>query len=152
MRLSELFEDSTAVADQQFNMAWQNMKNSIPQEYHGKVQSTARDYMVRGESPSDALSLARTSVLPANITTQSNTQITTKPKPKTAKDISRVSKSGKRWGNQHYSDPSQAGGIRGALHKSSPQNLVRKTAANVSKEVGDLLDIEKAFNSGKSKR
>lgn len=64
MKLSELFEDTAANTDQAFNMAWQNIRSSIPANYRSKVQGKARELMNKGESPSDALSLARTAVVP----------------------------------------------------------------------------------------
>ena len=149
MKLSELFEDTAATTDQAFNMAWQNIRSSIPANYRSKVQGKARELMNKGESPSDALSLARTAVVPADsmATTKQQNVPTQQAKPKaTKKDAERYSKrTGKRWGNQYYKDPAKSGGIKGAVARNTPQALIKKGAQWVDQEVGDAMDIGKAL-------
>ena len=153
MRLSELYEN-TGQEDLKFQMAWQNKQQSIPVADRNEVHRVARYHVQRGESPSDAISNAWDIIKAKKYNTEPKKQKVQMPKPelKKAKELGRVSKSGKKWGNQYYSDPAQAGGIKGAIAKASPKALARKAVDKVDKEVGDVFDIEKAFTKGKDKR
>ena len=160
MRLSELFEDAdTAQKERAFQDAWTAAgpmlkAKGIPPAYYGKVQSRAHELAISyKQDVDDAISTAA-SEIGAKVAPKkagvSTPQVKTPVKK--AKDLSRVSKSGKRWGNQYYSDPASSGGIKGAIAKASPKAIAQKGLDKVDKAVGDVFDIEKAFTKGKDKR
>ena len=165
MRLSELYEDDNAQKERQFQMAWVSNQPSlaardIPPAYYGNVKSRAHELMNLGMDVDDSINTAASEVgkkLRQRTQAKSAQQAKREPKQKTAttttKTPDRTSKrTGKKWGNQYYSDPASAGGIKGAMAKASPKALARKAADKVDKEVGDLLDIEKAFSGNKKRR
>ncbi len=159
MRLSELFEDAEASRKERtFQAAWASAgpvlkAKNVPPTYYGKVQSRAHElFMSFGMEVDDSISTASSEI---GAKVQTPTVKTTTPTQKTAnksKDLSKVGKSGKRWGNQYYSDPASAGGIKGAMGKASPKAIATKAVDKVDKAVGDVFDIEKAFAKGKDKR
>ena len=160
MRLSELYEDAeTSQKERQFQDAWTAAgpmlkAKGIPPAYHGKVQSRAHELAISyKQDVDDAISTAASEVGAKLSTKQAGVSKAQARTPaKKSKDISKVSKSGKRWGNQYYSDPASAGGIKGAMAKASPKALAKKGLDKVDKAVGDVFDIEKAFAKGADKR
>jgi len=160
MRLSELFEDAeTSAKERQFQDAWTAAgpmlkARGIPPQYYGKVQSRAHELAISyKQDVDDAISTAASEVgSKISAKSQATTTQRIQTPAKKTKDISKLSKSGKRWGNQYYSDPAQAGGIQGAVAKASPKAIAKKAVAKVDKEVGDVFDIEKALAKGKDKR
>lgn len=165
MRLSELFEDTAAKTDQAFNMAYQNIRSSIPAEYRSRVQSKARELMNKGESPSDALSLARTAVIPSSnsrATTNPPTHTVPTPKSDYADRLRKDAMGRSLKHDRYYAQPSKStttrskllpksGNISQALSKASPKVIAKKAGAKISKELGDLLDIERAFSTNRNK-
>ena len=159
MRLSELFEDAdTAAKERAFQDAWTAAgpmlkAKGIPPSYYGRVQSRAHELAISyKQDVDDAISTAASEIGAKTKTPNVQTTAPTKTPAKKAKDLTRVNKSGKRWGNQYYSDPASSGGIKGALAKASPKAIAKKGLDKVDKAVGDVFDIEKAFTKGKDKR
>ena len=165
MKLSELFEDTVAQADQAFNMAYQNIRSSIPAEYRSRVQSKAREFMNKGESPSDALSLARTAVIPSDknsatpkFSAQTAATPTSDPADRLRKDAMGRSLKHDRYYAQRNRDPASRGrllpkssSVGQALSKATPKAIAKKAGDKISKELGDLFDIERAFSSNRNK-
>ena len=154
MRLSELYEDAeTSQKERQFQDAWTAARpmlqaRGIPPAYYGKVQSRAHELAISyKQDVDDAISTAA-SELSAKVAKQQKAP-TQQANPKaTKKDAERYSKrTGKRWGNQYYKDPADSGGIKGAIAGNTPQALIKKGAQAVDKEVGDAMDIGKAFKT-----
>jgi len=159
MKLSELFEDAeTSQKEREFQDAWTAARpmlqaKGIPPGYYGKVQSRAHELAISyKQDVDDAISTAASEV-GAKVGQKSNVP-TQQAKPQaTKKDIERYSKrTGKRWGNQYYKDPASSGGVKGALAKASPKRLAKKAIDKVDKEMGDLLDIDKAFTTLNQRR
>jgi hypothetical protein len=158
MRLSDLFEDAeTSQKERQFQDAWTAAgpmlkAKGIPPAYYGRVQSRAHELAISyKQDVDDAISTAA-SEMGAKISKKS--QVPTSQQTQKSKEItpySKQSRSGKRWGNQYYSDPAKSGGVKGALAKASPKAIAKKAVDKVDNELGDLFDIEKAL-SGNSKR
>ena len=155
MRLSELFEDAKAEKERKFQMAWVSNQPSlaardIPPAYYGNVKSRANELMKMGMDVDDSITTAASEVskkLRQRAQSKSAKQVKQAPKkkPTTPTRPDRTSKSGKKWGNQYYSDPASSGGIKGALAKSSPKALAKRAAAKVDQEIGDMMDIDKVF-------
>ena len=154
MRLSELFEDAeTARKERAFQDAWTAAgpmlkAKGIPPAYYGKVQSRAHELAISyKQDVDDAISTAA-SEIGAKIAKKSSVP-TQQVKPKaTKKDIERYSKrTGKRWGNQYYKDPASSDGIAGAIAKASPQAIAKRAIKKADQELGDLMDIDKAFTT-----
>ncbi len=158
MRLSELFEDDAGKKEREFQMAWVSAQHllkakGIPPGSYGRVQGRAHDlFVTMGMEIDDAISTAASEIAAKDSATRTAPATKSAKPAKKSDSLSRVNKSGKKWGNQYYSDPSQAGGIKGALAKASPKALAMKAVDKVDKEVGDVFDIEKAFAKGKDKR
>lgn len=164
MRLSELYEDANAQKEREFQMAWVSNQPSlaardIPPAYYGNVKSRAHELMNLGMEVDDSINTAASEVgkkLRQRAQTKTAQQAKQAPKQKTAtttKTPDRTSKSnGKKWGNQYYSDPAQSGGIKGAMTKVSPKAIAKKAVDKVDNEIGDLLDIEKAFSGNRKRR
>lgn len=149
MRLSE-FTNNDEI---KLQMAWQNKLSSIPVQHRNEVYRLALRHMQRGESPSDAISNAW------DITKEKHRGAGTPgiPEPKRSDDKmhkrldtkpDRVSKkSGKKWGNQYYSDPSNSDGISGAIARNRPTAIAKRAGKAASNYVGNKMDIGKAFQS-----
>jgi len=162
MRLSELYEDASQEKERQFQMAWVSNQASlaardIPPAYFGNVKSRAHELMTLGMDVDDSINTAASEVgkkLRQRSQAKSDRQAKQAQTPKTAtKTPDRTSKrTGKKWGNQYYSDPAKSGGIKGAMAKASPQALAKKAVDKVGNELGDLMDIEKAFSGNKKRR
>ena len=165
MRLTEIFEDNNPRKEVEFDMAWHNKKDAIPQKYHSKVRTLAQTQLARDESPSDAISTAWD-------ITKSQLQKQDKTKQKSAtvqKDNSpsadrvRQDALGRNLKHDRYYRPSDAkvvsprtmpsapAGIGNALSKSTPKELLKKTLAPVDKTLGDLLDVDKALGGNLNK-
>ena len=165
MRLTEIFEDNNPRKEVEFDMAWQNKKDAIPQKYHSKVRTLAQTQLARDESPSDAISTAW------DITkSQLQKQDKTKQKSATVKkdnspsaDRARQDALGRNLKHDRYYRPSDAkvssprrmpsapAGIKTALSKSTPKALLKKALAPVDKTLGDLLDVDKALGGNLNK-
>lgn len=159
MRLSELFEDAeTSAKERAFQDAWTAAgpmlkAKGIPPAYYGKVQSRAHElYISYGMDVDDSISTSASEIGAKIQKPNVQTTAPTKTSAKKSKELGRVGKSGKRWGNQYYSDPASSGGIKGALAKASPKAIAQKGLDKVDKAVGDVFDIDKAFVKGADKR
>ena len=161
MRLSELYEDASQEKERQFQMAWVSNQASlaardIPPAYFGNVKSRAHELMTLGMDVDDSITTAASEVgkkLRQRAQAKSDRQAKKAQTPKTAtKTPDRTSKrTGKKWGNQYYSDPAKSGGITGALAKNKAI-IAKKAVDKVDNEIGDLMDIEKAFSGNKKRR
>ena len=151
MRLTELFEDQE---DLQFQMAWANRLNTIPVNLRSRTLAIAKAQLKRGESASDAISTGLDQATAEFKSRQR--ELPDVPSPKTSQQSTepkRYSKrTGKKWGNQYYSDPAQSGGIKGAIAKSNPLNIAKKGIEKVDQKLGDLMDPSKAFATSDSKK
>ena len=163
MRLSELFEDAeTAAKERAFQDAWTAAgpmlkAKGIPPSYYGKVQSRAHELAISyKQDVDDAISTAASELgakvaKQAPATTSQQSQQSRKldnPYADMAKQASkadRVGKSGKRWGNQYYSDPASSGGVKGSLAKLTPKSLAKRAVDKVDQELGKAIDIDRAF-------
>ena len=163
MRLSELFEDAdTAAKERAFQDAWTAAgpmlkAKGIPSAYHGRVQSRAHELAISyKQDVDDAIStaasevgakIAKQSQAPSAHQAQQSRKLDTPyaDKARAARN-DRIGRSGKRWGNQYYSDPAQSGGVKGALAKATPKALVKRAADKVNKEIGNAMDIDRAFD------
>lgn len=163
MRLSELFEDAeTAAKERAFQDAWTAAgpmlkAKGIPPSYHGRVQSRAHELAISYEQDvDDAISTAASEVgakikkqTPAT-TSQQSQQSRKLDNPyadraKQAARADRVGRSGKRWGNQYYSDPTQSGGVKGSLAKLTPKAMAKRAVDKVDQELGKAIDIDRAL-------
>ena len=165
MRLLELFEDSnTSQKERAFQDAWTAARpmlkaKSIPSTYHGKVQSRAHELaMSYGMDVDDSISTAaseigakisKASVLPVSQQSQQSRKIDT-PYADRIKQ-SKLSKSGKRWGNQYYSDPANSGGIKGSFASNKPGAIAKKALSKVDQQIGKSTDLGKALGGNLNK-
>ena len=168
MRLSELFEDADSSAKERaFQDAWTAAgpmlkAKGIPPAYYGKVQSRAHElYISYGMDVDDSISTSA-SEMGAKIGKQAPAITSQKPQQnrkldnpyadmaKQAAKADRVGKSGKRWGNQYYSDPATSGGIKGAMARNSPQAMVKKIAQKADQEIGKAIDFDRAMSKAGS--
>ena len=163
MRLSELFEDAeTSQKEREFQDAWTAAgpmlkAKGIPPAYYGRVQSRAHELAISyKQDVDDAISTAASEVgakvgqksqAPSAQQAQQSRKLDTPyaDKARTAARNDRIGRSGKRWGNQYYSDPASSGGVKGSLAKATPKALVKRAADKVNKEVGKAMDIDRAF-------
>ena len=170
MRLSELFEDTSVEKERDFQAAWvaaqKALKASgIPPSRWGNIRADAHTNMSNlGQEVDDAISTAidaeRYAIQAKR--SQANTQPTptktSDPKPArdrvkptiTRDNPDRIGKSGKKWGNQYYSDPAQAGGIKGAIARNRPGALVKRAVDKVDQEIGKALDVTNVASNLKS--
>ena len=164
MRLSELFEETDPEKERQFQMAWVTNQPSlaardIPPAYFGNVKTRAHELMNLDMDVDDAINTAASEVskkLRQRAQTKAKRQPTQQAKvqePKTTKTPDRVSKkSGKKWGNQYYSDPASSGGIAGALDKNNPKAIAKKAIDKIDQKIGSDMDITKALSGNKNRR
>lgn len=170
MRLSELFENTSVEKERDFQAAWvaaqKTLKASgIPPTRWGNIRSDAHTNMSNlGQEVDDAISSAidaeRYSIQAKRpqADKQPTPAVTPDPKPSrdrvkptiTRADPDRVGKSGKKWGNQYYSDPAQAGGIKGAIAKNRPGAIAKRAGAKVSQVAGDAMDADNILPNLKS--
>ena len=158
MRLSELFEDAEASRKERaFQDAWTSSQpmlraKKIPPTYYGKVQSRAHELAISyGMDVDDSISTAA-SEISAKISSKTPTSVSKSPVAQPKPQSQRYSKrTGKRWGNQYYSDPASSGGIRGAIAKNSPKNIAKNALKKIDTELGNIMDIEKAFTGNLNK-
>lgn len=163
MRLSELFEEITPDQERQFQMAWVSNQPSltargIPTANFGNVKTRAHELMNLGMDADDSINTAA-SEIGNKIKQRAQKKAARQPQPKAKpqaqapKTPDRTSKrTGKKWGNQYYSDPAKSGGIKGALATNSPKAIVKKAVDKVDNEIGDVMDIGKAFAGNKKRR
>ena len=161
MRLSELFEEVSPEKERAFQDAWvANQKalavSGIPPSRWGNIRSAAHTNMSNlGQEVDDAISTAMDAeryAVQAKRDKATPQPAPTKPaQPKPTRDRvrptitkgnpDRVGKSGKKWGNQYYSDPAQSGGIKGAIARNRPGALVKRAVDKVDQVAGDAMDI-----------
>ena len=158
MRLSELYEDAeTSRKERQFQDAWTAAgpmlkAKGIPPGYYGRVQSRAHELAISyKQDVDDAISTAA-SEMGAKIskTSQSPTSQQTQ-KSKKITPYSKQSGSGKRWGNQYYSDPAKSDGIKGAMAKANPKAIAKKAVDKVDNELGKAFDIDNVLGGNLNK-
>lgn len=163
MRLSELFEDAeTSQKERAFQDAWTAAgpmlkAKGIPPAYHGKVQGRAHELAISYEQDvDDAISTAASEVVAKikkqtpSTTSQQSQQSRKLDNPyadraKQSARSDRVGRSGKRWGNQYYSEPGSSGGVKDTLAKLSPKALAKRAVDKVDQEVGKAIDIDRAL-------
>lgn len=167
MRLTEIFEDNNPRKEVEFDMAWQNKKDAIPQKYHSKVRTLAQTQLARDESPSDAISTAwditksQIQKQDKNMTKQKSATIQKDNLPSTNR--ARQDALGRKLKHDRYYQPSDAkvasprtmpsapAGIGNALSKSTPKALLKKAMAPVDKTLGDLIDIDNVLGGNLNK-
>lgn len=163
MRLTDLFENEK---EKKFLQFWASVEGGYRRRYTGhemgRIQSIAKSAYMDGRQiePQDAIGYAREIVQgerderAEKASAQQKAQPQTKQAPQkpardrvkptvTKGDPNRVSKSGKKWGNQYYSDPAQADGIKGAFAKNRPGALAKRAVAKANQVAGDAMDITK---------
>ena len=163
MRLTEIFEDNNPRKEVGFDMAWQNKKDGIPQEYHSKVRTTAQNQLSKGHTPTAAIDNAW-DIIKLEIQKQNlakNAAIsrpqpvkTTEPNPGTDRvrrsitkgDLDGAGKSGRRWGNQYYSNPANSDGVKGVLAKNRPVAVAKRAADKFKQVASNATDIENLPN------
>ena len=160
MRLTEIFEDNNPSKVIGFDMAWHNKKDAIPQKYHSKVRTLARNQLSKDETPSAAinnawillqLQLQKQDLGKKTPNNQPQSVKTTDPKPTvkrvrptlTKGDSDRVGKTGKRWGNQYYSNPASGEvGIKGAMAKNRPGAIAKREVEKIKQAATAAIDIQ----------
>jgi len=170
MRLSELFEDTSVEKERDFQAAWvaaqKALKASgIPPSRWGNIRADAHTNMSNlGQEVDDAISTAidaeryAIQAKKSQANTQPTPAKTSDPKPArdrvkptiTRDNPDRIGKSGKKWGNQYYSDPAQAGGAMGAIAKNQPGAIAKRVAAKVDQVAGDAMDADNILPNLKS--
>ena len=160
MRLTEIFEDTNPRKEVEFDMAWQNKKDAIPQQYHSKVRTLAQNQLVRDESPSDAISTAwditKSQIQKQDKNKAKQATSTVKKSDLPSTDRARQDALGRNLKHDRYYRPSRKmssapAGIGNALSKSTPKALMKKALAPVDNTLGDLLDIDKALGGNLNK-
>ncbi len=163
MRLTEIFEDNNPRKEVEFDMAWQNKKDAIPQKYHSKVRTLAQTQLARDESPSDAISTAwditKSQIQKQDLAKNAAISLpqpvkTTEPNPGTDRvrrsitkgDLDGAGKSGRRWGNQYYSNPTNSDGVKGVLAKNRPVAVAKRAADKFKQVASNATDIENLPN------
>ena len=147
MRLHEIYENQDELS---FQMALQNKLTLIPPQYRSEVSRLALRHMSRGESPSDAFANAwdatkeKYSVEEPDSPSRKRPQ---EPMHKRKEQEPKLSKSGKKWGNQYYSNPSDSGGVSGAIAKNRPTAIAKRAKDAASNYVGGKMDIGNQFKS-----
>ena len=175
MRLTELFEDDTPSA-QEWLEAWTAVEQDLRDAHDGqtvaKIKNHAhRKYFQVGRKidATGAIERAEGAVTNKNTLAQKkadrmaqrNKASQTKQAPEkpardkvkrtiTKGDPDRVGKSGKKWGNQYYSDPAQAGGVKGAIARNRPGTLAKRAVDKVDQEIGKALDVTNLAGNVKS--
>lgn len=169
MRLSELFEETSPEKERAFQDAWVAAQKAlqasgIPPARWGNIRSDAHTNMSNlGQDVDDAISTAidaeryaiqarrsKADQQPAPTKSAQPAPTRDKVRPTITKgDPDRVGKSGKKWGNQYYSDPAQAGGIKGAIARNKPGALAKRAVDKVDQELGKALDVTNIPNAFK---
>lgn len=165
MRLTEIFEDNNPSKVIGFDMAWHNKKDAIPQKYHSKVRTLARNQLSKDETPSAAINnawiLLQLQLQKQDKTKQKSATVQKDNSP--SADRVRQDALGRNLKHDRYYRPSDAkvvsprtmpsapAGIGNALSKSTPKELLKKTLAPVDKTLGDLLDVDKALGGNLNK-
>ena len=166
MRLTELFEDDTP-SSQEWLEAWTAVEQDLRDAHDGQTVAKIKNHaqrryfqMGRKIDATGAIERAETAVTNRNTLAQKkadkmaqrNKASQTKQAPeKPARDRvkptitkgnpDRIGKSGKKWGNQYYSDPAQAGGIKGAIARNRPGALAKRAVDKVDQVAGDAMDV-----------
>lgn len=161
MRLSELFEETSPEKERAFQDAWVAAQKAlqasgIPPARWGNIRSDAHTNMSNlGQDVDDAISTAidaeryAIQAKRAKVDQQPASATPTQSKPTRDKvrrtitkgDPDRIGKSGKRWGNQYYSDPAQAGGVKGAIARNQPGAIAKRAVDKVDQELGKAMDV-----------
>jgi len=167
MRLTEIFEDNNPRKEVEFDMAWQNKKDAIPQEYHSKVRTLAQTQLARDESPSDAISTAwditKSQIQKQDKNKAKQATSTVKKSDLPSADRARQDALGRNLKHDRYYRPSDSkdgipkkmpnapAGIGNALSKSTPKALLKKAMAPLDNTLGDLLDIDNVLGGNLNK-